>query len=126
MKYPAELKYTKEHEWVKIEGKHATVGVTHYAIEQLGDVVYLDLPKVGATFKSHDTFGTIESTKTVSDLFMPLSGKVTEVNQAMVDSPENLAQDAYHAGWLIKVEMEGSPENLLSAEQYDQYVKSQA
>lgn len=126
MQYPAELKYTKEHEWVKIDGKHATIGVTHYAIEQLGDVVYLDLPKVGSSFKANETFGTIESTKTVSDLFMPLSAKVTEINKAMVEFPENLARDAYHEGWLVKVEIEGAPENLLSAEQYDQYVKSHA
>ena len=124
MTYPNDLKYTKEHEWIKIEGNTGTIGVTKYAIEQLGDVVYLDLPKVGVQFKAHDTFGTIESTKTVSDLYIPVSGKVVEVNTAITDTPENLAEDAYTKGWLIKVEMSETPNNLLSPSEYEDYIKN--
>lgn len=124
MSYPNDLKYTKEHEWIKIEGNNGIIGVTNYAIEQLGDVVYLDLPKVGAEFKAHDTFGTIESTKTVSDLFIPVSGKVVEVNTALVDTPESLATDAYKNGWLIKVEITSTTHDLMSAAEYENYIKN--
>lgn len=124
MTFPSHFKYTKEHEWIHIEGKTATIGVTSYAIEQLGDVVYLDLPKSGSDFNEHDAFGTIESTKTVSDLYAPIDCKVTESNQAVVDAPESLAHDAYTNGWLIKVEVTGSvPNTLLSAEEYQNYIK---
>ena len=122
MSYPSELKYTKDHEWIKLEGKVGIVGVTSYAVEQLGDVVYLELPKVGQTFKENETFGTIESTKTVSDLFCPVSGKVVEVNQKMIDSPELLANDVYKEGWLIKLEVSGENKNLLSASDYESYI----
>jgi glycine cleavage system H protein len=124
MSYPAELKYTKDHEWIKIEGKQGTVGVTKYAIEQLGDVVYLDLPKVGAAFKAHETFGTIESTKTVSDLYMPVSAVVKETNQAVVDTPENLATDCYENGWLLKIELEDATSDLLTASEYEDYIRN--
>ncbi len=124
MTYPSNLKYTKEHEWIKIEGNKGTIGVTKYAIDQLGDVVYLDLPKPGTQFKAHDTFGTIESTKTVSDLYIPVSCKILEINTAIVDSPENLATDAYDKGWLIKVEIEGTPDALLSSSEYEDYIKN--
>lgn len=120
--YPQHLKYTKEHEWVAIDGQTATVGVTHYAIDQLGDVVYLELPKVGDTFQANATFGTIESTKTVSDLFMPLACRVTEVNTALVESPEILAKDAYKNGWLVRVEVTAAPQNLLTASEYEEYI----
>ena len=124
MVYPKDLKYTKEHEWIKIEGQTGTVGVTPYAIEQLGDVVYLDLPKIGTQFKANDTFGTIESTKTVSDLFLPVAGKVLEVNGEIVHAPENLSQDAYDKGWLIKIEISDLPSTLLSAQEYEDYIKT--
>lgn len=124
MSYPAELKYTKDHEWIKIDGKQGTVGVTKYAIEQLGDVVYLDLPKVGAAFKAHETFGTIESTKTVSDLYMPVSAVVKETNQAVVDAPENLATDCYENGWLLKIELEDATSDLLTASEYEDYIRN--
>lgn len=124
MTYPVELKYTKEHEWIKIDGKTGTIGVTKYAIEQLGDVVYLELPKEGSVFKANSTFGTIESTKTVSDLFMPVNCKVVKVNQSIVDAPEKLAQDAYEGGWLLKVEIDTVPSDLLSSEDYEKYLKS--
>ncbi|KAB8031024.1 glycine cleavage system protein GcvH [Fluviispira multicolorata] len=122
MSYPNELKYTKEHEWIKIEGNNATIGITKFAIEQLGDIVFLDLPKVGSSFKAGGNFGTIESVKTVSDLFMPVTCKVTEVNQSAIDSPESLSVDAYAKGWLIKVEIENVPADLLSAHEYENYV----
>lgn len=124
MSFPNELKYTKEHEWIKIEGNKALVGVTSFAINQLGDVVYLELPKIGAAFNTNDTFGTIESTKTVSELYMPVSGKVIEVNKEIIDAPENLSQDAYEKGWLVKVEINGTPSNLLSAKEYEAYLAS--
>lgn len=123
MVYPKELKYTKEHEWIKFEGKNGTIGVTSYAIEQLGDVVYLDLPKVNTEFNLHDAFGTIESTKTVSDLYTPVKCKVLEVNQSVLNTPESLSQDAYQNGWLIKVEVVGElPTSLLDAEEYQKYI----
>lgn len=124
MVYPNDLKYTKEHEWVKIEGAQGTIGVTSYAIEQLGDVVYLDLPKLNTEFNVHDAFGTIESTKTVSDLYTPVKCKVLEVNQTVVDTPEMLSQDAYQNGWLIKVELTGElPTSLMNSEEYQKYIK---
>lgn len=122
MSYPEELKYTKEHEWIKIEGNTAAIGVTKFAIEQLGDVVYLELPKVGTSFKANDAFGTIESTKTVSELYTPASCTVTEINNQIVDKPENLAVDAYNDGWLIKVEIKQTPTDLLSAKEYEKYI----
>ncbi len=124
MTYPNDLKYTKEHEWIKIEGNKGIIGVTKYAIEQLGDVVYLDLPKIGAQFKANETFGTIESTKTVSDLYIPVTCKVEDVNKNIVDNPETLAEDAYTKGWLIKVEITETPTNLLSSSEYAEYLKN--
>lgn len=125
MTYPTDLKYTKQHEWIRLEGTHGTIGVTSYAVEQLGDVVYLDLPKVGTEFNVHDAFGTIESTKTVSDLYTPLKCRILEINQSVVDAPETLAQNIYQNGWLIKVEVLGSASgsSLLSAEEYQKYIK---
>ena len=122
MTYPGDCKYTKEHEWIRVEGATAVIGVTKYAIEQLGDVVHLDLPKVGAVLKAHDTFGTIESTKTVSDLYSPAAGTVAEVNASLVDSPESIAEDPYVKGWLIKVTLDGTPAGLMSAAEYEKYV----
>ncbi|APJ04934.1 glycine cleavage system protein GcvH [Silvanigrella aquatica] len=122
MSYPNELKYTKEHEWIKIDGKKASIGVTKFAIDQLGDVVFLELPKVGTNFNANDAFGTIESTKTVSELYAPATCKVVEINTAIVDAPENLSQDAYQNGWLIKVEIDQVPSGLLSASEYEKYI----
>lgn len=122
MTYPSDLKYTKEHEWIKIEGNKALIGVTGFAIEQLGDVVYLELPKVGTSFKANDAFGTIESTKTVSELYAPATFKVLEINSSIVDAPEKLSIDAYQKGWLIKVEIDHLPSSLLSAVEYEKYI----
>ena len=122
MSLPENLQYTKEHEWILIQGNTATVGITKFAIEQLGDVVHLDLPKVGTEYKSHDTFGTIESTKTVSDLYSPAAGKVTEVNSALTNAPEEIAEDPYVKGWLIKMSLDGDPAGLMSAAEYAKYI----
>jgi glycine cleavage system H protein len=122
MEFPAQFHYTKEHEWIEVKGDVATIGITKFAIEQLGDVVHLDLPKVGTAFKSHDTFGTIESTKTVSDLYTPASGKVTEVNTALTNAPEEIAEDPYVKGWLIKMTLDEAPTKLMTAAEYAKYV----
>jgi glycine cleavage system H protein len=102
--YPKELKYTKEHEWARQQGKVVVVGITQHAQESLGDVVYVELPKVGASVSAGTPFGVIESTKAVSELFAPVSGNVTKINESLVDAPQNVNQDPYGAGWLIEVE----------------------
>ena len=122
MTYPTHLQYTKEHEWIKIEGTTGTVGITAYAIEQLGDVVHLELPKVGTKFKAGDTFGTIESTKTVSDLYVPANGTITEVNTELANAPEQISEDPHNKYWLIKVTLESSPTGLLAASDYEKYI----
>lgn len=122
MSFPKDLKYTNDHEWIRVAGKSATVGITKYALEQLGDVVHLELPKVGETYQAGDTFGTIESTKTVSDLYMPVSGKVTKVNSALVNNLEGLADDPYAGGWIIEMETTSTPDKLLTAEQYEKFI----
>ncbi|MCA2961797.1 MAG: glycine cleavage system protein GcvH [Silvanigrellales bacterium] len=122
MSYPDNCKYTKEHEWIRIDGSTGVIGVTKYAIEQLGDVVHLDLPKVGMKLKSHETFGTIESTKTVSDLYSPAAGTVVEVNASLADAPEAIADDPYSKGWLVKLTLDGAPAGLMSAAEYEKYV----
>jgi glycine cleavage system H protein len=123
MAYPENLKYTKEHEWMRLDGKVAAVGITQFAQEQLGDVVYLELPKVGDAMKKGQAFGVVESTKAVSELFAPANGKVVEVNSALTDAPETLNRDPYDAGWLIKMEVDGGADDLLDATAYTQFVK---
>ncbi len=123
MTYPKNYKYTQDHEWIEIlSGKKARVGVTSYAVEQLGDIVHMDLPKVGVQVKSGDSFGTIESTKTVSDLYMPVTAKVAAVNDAIAKSPESLQTDSYK--WLIEIEVEDESEfkNLLDSDSYEKFV----
>lgn len=105
MNIPDNLKYTKEHEWVKIEGKTATIGVTGYAAEQLGDIVYTELPGEGEEVTKDDTFGVLESVKAVSDCYAPLSGKVLEINDTLAENPETVNEDPYGEGWMIKIEM---------------------
>ena len=124
--YPAELRYTREHEWAKVEGKRARVGITHYAQDQLGDVVFVELPKVGARVTQMQTFGVVESVKAVSDLFAPLTGTVVEVNQDLTREPERVNRDPYGGGWLIVVELTnpGEAEKLMTAPQYEEFLKT--
>ncbi|MFZ2905522.1 MAG: glycine cleavage system protein GcvH [Cyclobacteriaceae bacterium] len=122
MNIPAGLKYTKDHEWVKIEGNMATVGITDFAQGELGDIVYVDINTVGQAVAQGDIFGTVEAVKTVSDLYMPVSGKVAEVNPALDGSPEKVNEDPYGAGWMIKIEVSGGTDALLSAEQYKELI----
>jgi glycine cleavage system H protein len=127
MPYPTDLKYTKEHEWIKADGATATVGITNYAQESLGDIVFVDLPKIGSEVTAGKTFGTVESVKAVSDLFAPASGKVTEINQDLATSPEKINKDA-HGSWMIKIQLKDPNElkSLLSAADYEKFVKEEA
>lgn len=125
MTYPANLKYSKDHEWVLIEGDKARIGITAYALEQLGDVVFLELPEEGDSFDAGVSFGTIESTKTVSDLYMPVSGKVTAVNNDIADDLEGLAASPYDKGWLITASIGSLPDDLMDAAGYESYIKEQ-
>ncbi|WP_156758176.1 glycine cleavage system protein GcvH [Actinokineospora pegani] len=115
---PENLAYTQEHEWVDLTDGVATVGVTAYAAEQLGDVVYVQLPEVGATATEGESFGEIESTKSVSELFAPVAGEVVEVNEAVVDAPEHVNNDPYGDGWLVRIRLAGDAPELLSATDY--------
>ncbi|MDK2888522.1 MAG: glycine cleavage system protein [Thermoanaerobacter sp.] len=123
--YPADLKYSKDHEWIRVEGNRGTVGVTHYAQETLGDVVYVDLPRVGDKVKAGESFGTVESVKSVSDLYAPVSGEVVEVNREVMDHPDLINKDPYGSGWLIVIEMSdpGELDNLMDARAYEEMVK---
>lgn len=120
MSIPAELKYTKDHEWVRIDGDVATVGITHFAQGELGDIVYVEVETVDETLDKDEVFGTVEAVKTVSDLFLPLSGEVIEFNESLEDEPETVNSDAYGAGWMIKIKISNPDEvaELLDAEGY--------
>ena len=121
MNIPAELKYTREHEWVKIEGTTATIGITDFAQRELGDIVYIDIPGVGSDLEFGAVFGTVEAVKTVSDLFMPVSGKLLELNEELESSPELVNTDPYGGGWMVKISMTDLSEvaeHLLTAEEY--------
>jgi len=122
MTIPDGLKYTKDHEWVKIEGNTATVGITEFAQSELGDIVYVDINTVGQQVAEHAVFGTVEAVKTVSDLFMPVSGKVLEVNAVLEANPEKVNNDPYGEGWMIKLEITGDTSGLLSAAQYKELI----
>jgi glycine cleavage system H protein len=129
MAVPAELRYSKEHEWVRVEGGIAAVGITDHAQDQLGDLVYLDLPKVGTAVRQSEKLGEIESVKAVSDLVSPVSGEVAERNEEAIKSPELVNQDPYGRGWLVKVTLsdESEVDGLLTAEQYEELIaKEQA
>ena len=123
MAYPGDFKYTKEHEWIKSDGKTATIGITSYAQESLGDIVFVDLPKPGAEITAGKTFGSVESVKAVSDLYAPASGTVTEVNGDLATAPEKINKDA-HASWMVKVTLKnpGDLNALLSAADYEKFV----
>ncbi|MDQ0287568.1 glycine cleavage system H protein [Desulfofundulus luciae] len=123
--YPDDLKYSKDHEWIRVEENRGTVGITFYAQESLGDVVYVDLPQVGDEVAAGESFGTVESVKSVSDLYSPVSGKVVEVNQGVIDHPDLINKDPYGDGWLIMVEMSdpGELDDLMDAKAYEELVK---
>ncbi|HEX3739749.1 MAG TPA: glycine cleavage system protein GcvH [Terriglobales bacterium] len=123
MPFPADYKYTKEHEWLKSDGKTATIGITSYAQDSLGDIVFVDLPKVGTELAAGKTFGSVESVKAVSDLYAPASGTVTEVNGELATAPEKINKDA-HSAWMIKITLKnpGDLNSLLSAPDYEKFV----
>jgi glycine cleavage system H protein len=122
MSYPENYKYAKSHEWLELDGENATVGITEYAQSTLGDIVFVDLPKVGAQFEAGATFGSVESVKAVSDLYVPIAGTITEVNAALNDAPDTINTDA-NATWIIKLAAKGAPaDGLLSAAEYEAFV----
>ncbi|MFQ5736351.1 MAG: glycine cleavage system protein GcvH [Thermodesulfobacteriota bacterium] len=127
MEFPKDLKYTKEHEWVKVEGNTVTVGITDYAQDSLGDVVYVELPQEGGSVTKNEPFGVVESVKAVSDLYSPVSGNVTEVNDAIIDSPEAINDDPYGDAWMIKVEISSTDdlEDLLDEEEYQGFIEEE-
>jgi glycine cleavage system H protein len=120
MNHPKNLKYTSEHEWVKIDGNIATIGITDFAQGELGDIIFLEFPELNESFSEGDVFGTIEAVKTVSDLFMPIDGKIIEVNENLNDDPESVNKDPYEEGWMVKIELsdEYSTDILLDAKTY--------
>ena len=123
MPYPTDFKYTKEHEWIKADGNSATIGITHHAQDSLGDIVFVELPKVGAELTAGKTFGSVESVKAVSDLYAPASGTVTEVNGELATAPEKINKDA-HSSWMLKITLKnpGELNSLLSAADYENFV----
>ncbi len=120
MNFPLELKYTKDHEWIRVEGQHAYIGITEFAQQELGDIVYVDINTVGKEVSQEDVFGTVEAVKTVSDLFMPVTGKIVEFNKKLDTNPELVNNDPYGEGWMVKVDMADSAQidSLLSADDY--------
>jgi glycine cleavage system H protein len=121
---PGDLQYIKTHEWVRREGDTATVGITEHAQDELGDVVFIELPEEGASFGAGDAFGTIESVKAVSDLYAPVGGEVVEVNEALNDAPEKVNEDPYGEGWIIRLQVSGEG-NLLSADEYEKVLEEE-
>lgn len=128
MNYPESYRYTKEHEWVSLEGDTATVGITFHAQKELGDIVYVDLPKPGTKLEKGNSFGSVESVKAVSDIYAPVSGEVVEINQALSDAPEKLNEDPHGDAWLIKLKVDGPADfnNLLSVSDYQKYVGAES
>ena len=126
MNFPENLRYTKEHEWLSSHEGEAKVGVSQYALEQLGDIVFVELPQVGSQVSAGESFGTIESTKTVSDLYAPSSGEVLAINEKIVSSPESLQEDPYNSGWLVKLKLsEEAPKDLMSSEEYMKFISEE-
>ncbi|MDO8461897.1 MAG: glycine cleavage system protein GcvH [Deltaproteobacteria bacterium] len=128
MTFPDDLKYSKEHEWVKVEGNVATIGITDYAQEQLGEIVFVELPSEGEEFAKEDVFGVVESVKSVSDVYAPISGRVIEANDPLTDGPEILNEDSYGEGWIIRMEISDAKElkELMSAKEYEAYIKEES
>ncbi len=125
---PETLHYSKDHEWVRVEGDTAVIGITDHAQDQLGDVVYVELPKVSEEFAANESFGSVESVKAVSEIFTPISGTVTEVNEAFGDEPERVNKDPYGEGWMIKIKMKnpGEVDSLLTAAEYEDFTKAES
>lgn len=125
--YPKEFRYTEDHEWIKVEGNIGTVGITDYAQKQLGDIVYVELPEVDDEFSKGDEVGTVESVKAASPIFIPVSGKIVEVNEELEDTPELLNQDPHGKGWIFKVELsdESELDELMTAESYEELIKAE-
>lgn len=128
MEFPEDLKYTREHEWVSIDGSVATIGITDHAQEQLGDVVFVELPTVGDRVEKADAFGVVESTKAVSDVYAPLSGEVSEVNDDLPDNPELINEDPYGDGWMVKITLgdKADLEDLMTADEYRKFIEESA
>ncbi len=126
MNIPENLKYTKDHEWIRVEGEEAFVGITEFASKELGDIVFVEVETEGETLDKEETFGTIEAVKTVSDMFMPVSGEVLEFNENLESAPESINQDPYGEGWIIKIKVADSAEldELLTAEQYKESIEA--
>lgn len=126
MNIPSDLLYSKDHEWVKVEGEIATIGITDFAQQELGDIVYVEIETEGDSLAAESVFGTVEAVKTVSDLFMPIGGDITEFNAALEDTPEAVNEDPYNTGWMIKLKMEdpGQLNNLLSPDQYKELIQA--
>ena len=128
MKAPDDLLYSKEHEWIQRESDVATIGITEHAQKELGDVVFADLPEVGTTFKVNEAFGSVESVKAVSEVYMPVSGEVVETNKSLLDAPEKINDDPYGEGWIIRIRL-GNPtdlETLMSSQEYSKYVEEES
>ena len=124
---PENLQYSKDHEWLRVEGETGTVGITDHAQNSLGDVVYVELPKPGDSFEAHEPFGTVESVKAVSELYLPVGGEVVEVNESLEDEPESVNTDPYGAGWMVRVRLAdaGEVDSLLTAAEYEDYLKTE-
>lgn len=125
---PENLRYTKDHEWIEVNGDVASVGITDYAQHALGDVVYIDMPRVGDKFNLHEAFGSVESVKAVSEIFMPIAGEIAEVNDGLNDAPEKVNNDPYSSGWMVKVKMDNPLEAdaMLSSIEYEEYLAASA
>jgi glycine cleavage system H protein len=125
---PENLRYSKDHEWIKVDGDVASIGITDYAQHSLGDVVYVDMPRVGDKFGTHEAFGSVESVKAVSEIFTPVAGEVVEVNETLNDTPEKVNSDPYGDAWFVKIKMEntGEADAMLSGEEYEEYLSANA
>jgi len=125
---PESLHYSKDHEWVRVEGEVAVIGITDHAQEQLGDVVYVEVPKPGDEFAANESFGSVESVKAVSEIFTPVSGKVAAINESLADEPEKVNKDPYGEGWMIKIKMssKGEVDSLLTAAEYEDFTKAES
>jgi len=124
---PEDLQYSKDHEWVRVDGDVGTIGITDHAQNSLGDVVYVEVPKAGETFSAHESFGSVESVKAVSELFTPVSGEVVEVNETLHDEPEKVNTDPYGEGWMIRIKMShpGEVDSMLTAVEYEDFTKAE-